>query len=241
MTSNQRRKSFSKDPPCLDLWGQLGNLTDSQTSALQEFLALVPDADITMSKFHVESKENASLRFLRARNFDVHKAATLLSECVHKKTELQAAKFASLTPDECANCNVEAMKNWYPHAMKGFDKFNRPILFERNGFTNPTAIHQMTTKDGLIAYHWWTMENALNRMFEAAQARVADGNPPISTCVILDFHGLSMHHCSSKMLEHVKTLVGIDNCCYPELLGKMLVINAPWLAGELFFIVLIWL
>jgi hypothetical protein len=238
-----RRKSFSKgEAPCVDIWGQSGNLDDSQAKALQDFIAAVPPEDLNMAKFRVEAVESASLRFLRARNFDVHKAAQLLSECVQKKTELHASKFAALTPDECADCNVEVMKNWYPHSMMGYDKFNRPILFEKSGSVNPTAIHQMATKDGLIAYHWWTMENALNRMFEGAQSRVGEGVVvPIATCVVLDFTGLSMHHCSSKMMDHVKMLVNIDNCCYPELLGKMLVINAPWLAVTTWEIVRRWL
>jgi hypothetical protein len=31
-------------------------------------------------------------------------------------------------------------------------------------------------------------------------------------------------------------MVALDNACYPEVLGKMLVINAPWLAGKEFSI-----
>lgn len=44
----------------------------------------------------------------------------------------------------------------------------------------------------------------------------------------LDMAGFGMLHCSSRMLEHVKSLVSMDNACYPETLGKMLAINAPW-------------
>lgn len=68
-------------------------------------------------------------------------------------------------------------------------------------------------------------------MFEKAPRK--DGEPPIiSTCVILDVSGLSMHHCTGVVLEHVKAMVALDNVCYPEILGKMLVVNTPWLAGK---------
>jgi hypothetical protein len=43
--------------------------------------------------------------------------------------------------------------------------------------------------------------------------------------------GLGLVHCSGSTLDHVKAMVALDNTCYPETLGKMLVINAPWLAG----------
>lgn len=219
---------------CIDSWGQLGSLTESQSEALKQFTNQVAIDDISFSKFSVETVENASLRFLRARSFDVAKALTLLAECVMKKREVNTVQYETLGPDDCAKCNVSALKNWYPHNQLGYDKFNRPILFEHSGGINPSAIAQMTTKANLISYHWWTMENTLNKMFEGAVERVEGRDPslvPISTCVILDFTGLNLSHCSSKMMDHVKSLVQIDNSCYPELLGKMLVINAPWLAG----------
>ncbi|RYG63128.1 hypothetical protein EON64_16545 [archaeon] len=53
----------------------------------------------------------------------------------------------------------------------------------------------------------------------------------ISTCAILDMQHMNSHHLSSKVLELVQGLIAIDNVCYPELLGKMFVVNAPWLAG----------
>jgi hypothetical protein len=211
-----------------DTWGQPGHLSNAQNESLRVFLAKASYADLISAKFQVESVESVSLRFLRARNFAVPKALALLSECVNKKRELSAAKWASLTPDECAHCDVEALKTWYPHAQFGFDRFNRPILFEHSGKVDGNAIRQMTSMDHLISYHWWTMDNSLNKMFDLAAQR---GQVKISTCVILDLSGMNSHHLTAKVLDHVKALVALDNVCYPELLGKMLVVNAPWLAG----------
>lgn len=53
----------------------------------------------------------------------------------------------------------------------------------------------------------------------------------VSTLAVLDLNGFGLAHCSSKMLELIKGTVSIDNVVYPEMLGKMIVINAPWLAG----------
>jgi len=67
-------------------------------------------------------------------------------------------------------------------------------------------------------------------MFSDAATR---GRPIISTVAVLDLKGLNSSHVSSRIMDHIKGMISIDNCCYPETLGKMFVINAPWLAGKL--------
>jgi hypothetical protein len=52
----------------------------------------------------------------------------------------------------------------------------------------------------------------------------------ISTIAIMDLSDMSMTQLSSKCLDQLKLFIEVDNCCYPETLGKMLAINAPWIA-----------
>lgn len=214
-----------------DKWGVKGHLTETQQQAFDHFRQVVNEENLTIAKFRVESIENVSLRFLRARNFHVDNALQLLQECVDRKTSLNSSHWATRKQDECAHCNVEALKKWYPHAQFGYDKFHRPVLFEHSGAVDGHAIYQMTTLEHLINYHWFSMETELNAMFENAP-REPGSEPIISTCVVIDLQGFNMHHTSSVVLDHVKAMVALDNCCYPEVLGKMIVINAPWLAGK---------
>ncbi|RYG63129.1 hypothetical protein EON64_16550 [archaeon] len=148
--------------PPLDTWGQPGHLTEAQQEALQSFLTQASSADLDLAKFRIESQESVGLRFLRARSFNVANALTLLADCVKKKTDCQARKWATCTPDECAECDVEALKIWYPHAILGFDRHNRPLFLELSGRAEANAIRQMTTMERLVNYHWFTMENVLN-------------------------------------------------------------------------------
>jgi hypothetical protein len=234
--STEPNISMSSTTDHLDTWGQPGHLTAVQEEALKQFREQVDVTNLNKAKFRVESEENVSLRFLRARQFNVVNALQLLHECVKKKEELRADHWAEQSPDECAHCNVDAMKKWYPHGDFGFDKHNRPILYELSGQVDGTAIYQMTTLENCINYHWWTMEHSLNRMFDEAATR---GNVIISTCAVLDLTGLNSSHASNTILNHVKAMIAVDNVCYPETLGKMLVINAPWLAGK--FALLVWI
>lgn len=115
--------------------------------------------------------------------------------------------------------------------MSGFDKQNRPILWEISGALNVPAIQTMCHKDALMSYHWWTMETKLGDMFAAAAQRVGPGvSPPNATCAILDFAGFGVSHLTPACLNQLKAFISVDNICYPETLGKMLVINAPWMA-----------
>lgn len=207
-------------------------LSETEVHAIKELITSVPEDHLSMAKYTVESNEHVCLRFLRARNFDVARGRQLLADCFKRKSEGNAKMWASKSPEECANCDIGALKMWYPHSQPGFDFQNRPILYEHSGRINLDGMRHLTSKDDLISYHWWTMETALDKLFTEAHAKSPNqGYPVISTCAIVDLAELTMSHISPRMLDHVRTLVSIDNVCYPELLGKMVIINAPWLAG----------
>ena len=115
--------------------------------------------------------------------------------------------------------------------MSGFDKQNRPILWEISGALNVPAIQTMCHKDALMSYHWWTMETKLGEMFQRAAERVGAGvASPNATCAILDFAGFGVSHLTPACLNQLKAFISVDNTCYPETLGKLLAINAPWVA-----------
>jgi len=216
----------------VDTWGTKGYLLMEQAEALMEFMSVAKESDLALAKFDTESTESVSLRFLRARQFSVPDALELLRKCLEKKSTGKAKHFAKQPVADVVKCDVEALRKFYPHSILGYDKLNRPILYEQSGQINPAAITSMTTYSALINYHFLTMEKELSNMFEAAGA---DGKTPVfSTCAVLDLEGLSMVHCTGSAFEHCKALVALDNVCYPETLGKMFVINSPWLAGTCF-------
>ena len=118
---------------CTAQWGQLGFLTSQQEETLSKFKREADPSYVETAKYTVEAYDQCCLRFLRARQVDLEKSLTLLSECFQKKTDMKASYWAKLTPDECANCDIAALKNFYPHTQRGFDKQNRPIFFEHTG------------------------------------------------------------------------------------------------------------
>lgn len=136
--------------PIADTYGQEGFLTDQQQEILKRFIEESPMEEIMSAKFSIESIESVCLRFLRARQFDLAKARVLLTEAFNKKIEHKVSEKIKLTAAENAKCDIELAKNWYPHSMPGFDKLNRPILFEHTGMINPSVLSTMTTKENLV-------------------------------------------------------------------------------------------
>jgi len=219
--------------PEIDTWGTKGNLTMEQNQAFADFMSVAEEIDLYIAKFNVESLESVSLRFLRARQFSVLKALELLKQCVKKKASGKAKHFAMMNPDDILNCDLELLRHFYPHSNLGYDRLNRPILYEQSGRVNPSAIAAITTPAALVNYHFKTMEGDLNDMFE--QASVTETPAMFSTCAVVDLEGLSLMHCTGFAFEHLKSMVALDNVCYLETLGKMIVVNAPWLAGNYVF------
>lgn len=228
-----------------DSWGQIGHLTPSQQEVLDNFLKAVPEEHLEMNRFRSETKEGCSLRFLRARQFNLEKALALIKESFDMRTEKKSKHYANLSPDECLDCDYATLLKYYPHEMWGEDIFNRPILYEKVGTVNVPAMLQLSNMDKLLAYHWYHMEKVMNDRFDAINQRLKQTDSaaqcPISTCVILDLSGLTLAQCSGAVLDYMKIMIAIDNVCFPELLGKMIIINAPWIATTTFNLIKGWL
>ena len=73
--------------PPIDTWGQVGHLTPDQQECLNQFIVRASPADLMKAEFKLESTQSVSLRFLRARQFNVTKALALLQECILKKKD----------------------------------------------------------------------------------------------------------------------------------------------------------
>lgn len=107
--------------PKLDDWGQPGNLTPVQQETLTTFIAQVKESDLDIVKFKIESYENVSLRYLRARSFNIPNAIQLMNDCIKRKTEDRYDHYAKLTPDQCAECSVDALCKFYRHGQVNID------------------------------------------------------------------------------------------------------------------------
>ncbi|EFJ43035.1 hypothetical protein VOLCADRAFT_66295 [Volvox carteri f. nagariensis] len=194
------------------------NLTSEQQSAYDRLLGHLKEAG-ALHKGHDDCY--TLLRFLKARQWDVQRAATMYQNMVKWRTDQRTDHlYETFTFPE-----REQVLRHYPHFYHKIDKYGRPVYIELLGQTDPAKILEATTLDRLMHYHICDWENLMRRVLPACS--VLAGRPIITKSVILDFKGMSMKTFGTAAQKILKTVAAIDQDYYCESLGQMFIINTP--------------
>jgi hypothetical protein len=236
--------------------GRRGFLTAQQEKCRELFLSSCDKEALDMAKYTMEHPSDCALRFLRARKFAVDKALELLNEAKAMMIKERAKEFGKMTPDDAGEADIDLMKTFYPHTVVGHSKENTPIVWEHEGRIDIQAIITMMTRENLLGYHFWNMETNLDEHFTrcsklpavktASQTTDTEDSSqysanPIATMAILDLTGFGLAQMGQKTMDQIKLYISTDNVCYPETLGKMLIINAPYILSSAWGIIKGWL
>jgi len=172
------------------------------------------------------------LRFLKARKFDFKKTCDMWNDySTWRKEERLDEPFDFPEGDN--------LKQYFPHLYFKTDKQGRPIYIERIGQLKHKDIWSVTTKERFFKYYARNSERMITEIMpacsEAAGKRVHQG------FYIIDLQGMTMKTASSGVLDLAKSLMGMCQKYYPELMGEMYVVNAPFLFHGIWNIVKLWL
>lgn len=200
--------------------GFFGDLSASQQDALRE-----------MKELHNGVDDHTMLRFLRARQFVVKDASDMYRNyAVHRKESGIEKILKAKMP------KADLWKTFVPHAFHGFDLEGRPIYIEKTGRIDFDAAYQHLKDEDFLRHHLWQMEYLIEKCKEGSQrtGKVVD-----NFCSIVDLDGLSM--AARKGLKFIRMMAAHDQQFYPERLGKLYIINAPWVFPTFWKICKIWL
>jgi hypothetical protein len=111
------------------------------------------------------------------------------------------------------------------HVYHKYDKEGRPIFIERAGMIDYKGLMKFATADEIVAYHIYVMEFMMNYLFPRASERA--GKPVDKLTSIIDLKGLGRKHLKKSAYSLFKTISKIDQDNYPEILGKLFIVNAP--------------
>ena len=117
----------------------------------------------------------------------------------------------------------------------GVDKIGRPIYIERNGKINVDGVWEAIEEPDLLRAFMWSYENQYRLMMPVCSAIA--GKQVAQTLTILDMDGFGMSMMSRKMIDLIKKGSGIMQDNYPETLGQMFIINAPFVFTAAYAIV----
>lgn len=126
----------------------------------------------------------------------------------------------------CLGCEVEEVNQFYPMWYHKHDLQYRPVYIEKTGKIDLDSLQLITTMDKMIRFHVCVIEGKQVELLQDMSNRA--GRTINQLCSILDLDGVSLKKMTSNVvINYLQEISRIDQLAYPELLGKMMIINAP--------------
>eukprot|EP00043_Microstomoeca_roanoka_P007624 m.73573 g.73573 ORF g.73573 m.73573 type:complete len:287 (-) comp13903_c0_seq1:456-1316(-) len=201
---------------------------------VKEFRTLLDERAEITEEFREEAKNPTVatiMRFVRARKYDVVSA---VQQFVDAELWYQNTDVASVLEEDP---NEEIYQALCPHLNGGFDKHGRPIYWERTGEIRLPKVLKLLSEETLVRRHVRQQEITVRRMKEESERR---GKVIDKQVVILDLKNMSFTP-TSRGLAIFRECIKIDQSYYPETLGDLYLINAPWIFQPIWAILKPWL
>ena len=220
---------MSKRKTPVDKLGFLGYLSSAEEVTLRAVSGgLSEDARRTLadSKIPNESDDTCLLRFCRARKFVQAAAAEMVQTHVAWYISYGVPKLLRMSESSVlGGCDPATIRALYPRGFHGHDKLGRPICIQRPGLMNAPALLKLVSLEDYLRYEVWQQERGLRLM---AKRAAACGHHVESVGAVIDLKGLGMKHFSKDTYSVLKAISALCSDHYPETLGKMCIINAPY-------------
>ncbi|KAH8149993.1 uncharacterized protein LAJ45_06146 [Morchella importuna] len=198
-----------------------------------------PEQDALVVKFREElEKEGYTerldtitlLRFLRARKFDVPLAKKMFTDCEAWRKEFKVDEIMK----DFEYVEKPKVFEYYPQYYHKTDKDGRPVYIEQLGKIDLTAMYKITSMDRMLKNLVIEYEKLANPRLPACSRK--SGKLLETCCTIMDLKGVGLTSVSS-VYGFVSEVSKISQNYYPERLGKLYIINAPWGFSGVFSVV----
>ncbi|ORX94460.1 CRAL-TRIO domain-containing protein [Clohesyomyces aquaticus] len=173
------------------------------------------------------------LRFLRARKFNVELAKQMFMDCEKWRREYAGVGVDELVRTFDYKERPEVFK-YYPQFYHKTDKDGRPVYIEQLGNVDLTALAKITSQERMVQNLVCEYEKMADPRLPACSRK--SGYLLETSCSILDLKGVGIAKATS-VYGYLQAVSAISQNYYPERLGKLYVINAPWgFAGVFSFV-----
>ena len=207
-------KPNSNDPKASGFYNELNQ---TQFDALQKWKTQLKDESV-IDNFEIYD-DLFLLRFLRARKFDLVKTMEMFKKFLQWRIDMKVDELRETYEME----NLIEIKKVYPHGYHRTDKLGRPVYIELYDKTNVEELFKITTEEKMVKYYIKQYERQVKYIFPACSAVVQ--KPVEQSCTILDANGIGIFSLVGPIKGFVKIASDIGQDYYPEMLGKMTIVN----------------
>ncbi|KAJ9148516.1 Sec14 cytosolic factor [Pleurostoma richardsiae] len=198
------------------LSGHPGHLSPQQQAQVHQFRMMLEAQGFTKRLDTL-----TLLRFLRARKFDVNASLKMFVDCENWRKE---TKLDETVPTWDFPEKVEIFK-YYPQYYHKTDKDGRPVYIEQLGNIDLTAMYKITTPERMLTNLAVEYERLADPRLPACSRKA--GHLLETCCTIMDLKGVGLSK-APQVYGYLRQASAMSNNYYPERLGRMYVINAPW-------------
>jgi len=198
----------------------------------------------TLPVFEAKLKENkidldpsnfdkyTTVRFLRARKYDIEAAYTMLTN--HLKWREENAVDEILETAPTSNKNFKNLDRYWPGLYAGVDKDGVPIWVDRGGQIDADGLLASVPIEDIVNYHIYATEKTMRLKKDISEKL---GKNCYAGVVIEDLEGFGRQHMGSNCIEIFKKINAINEANYPECLKVFFAINSPTLVSVAYKIV----
>ncbi|KAF2738206.1 SEC14 cytosolic factor [Polyplosphaeria fusca] len=173
------------------------------------------------------------LRFLRARKFNVEQSKQMFVASEKWRKEYAKVGVEELVRTFDYKERPEIFK-YYPQYYHKTDKDGRPVYIEQLGNVDLNAMAKITSQERMVQNLVCEYEKMADPRLPACSRK--SGYLLETSCSIMDLKGVGIGKATS-VYGYLGVVSGISQNYYPERLGKMYVINAPWGFAGVFSVV----
>lgn len=131
------------------------------------------------------------------------------------------------------------MNRNYHHCYHMFDKEGRPVYWEQTGQLDIPLLTKLWQPEQMLHYHTHNTEYFRRVLFPAASVRAGRRIDQLTS--IIDLNGLGRHHLTKTAYNFLSSVSKVDQLIYPEVLGRMIIINAGFVFSIAWAIIKPWL
>lgn len=170
------------------------------------------------------------LRFLRARKFDVQLSRKMFLDCEKWRKDFGVDNLVRNFDYK----EKPQVSEYYPQYYHKTDKDGRPVYIEQLGKIDLAAMYKITTQERMLQNLVCEYEKLSDPRLPACSRK--SGQLLETCCSVMDLKGVGLSKVSS-VYSYVKEASAISQNYYPERLGKLYLVNAPWGFASVFGVV----